>query len=96
MTSNKISNNGRVEIKICKNCWYYKPDPSPNEILAHPEAANKFPRCDFYNDLNSVKPDDTCENWESKMLKLIRVVKVLYSRGWQDKQKLDLTKQETL
>ncbi|MEJ2656157.1 MAG: hypothetical protein P8012_03045, partial [Desulfobacterales bacterium] len=80
MTSNIMSNNGRLEIKICKNCWYYKPDPCPNENLVQPESENKFPCCDFYNDLNSVKSDDTCENWESKMLKLIRVVKVLYSR----------------
>ena len=75
-----MSNNGRIEIKICKTCWYYKPDPSPNEILAHPESVNKFPCCDFYHDFCSVKPDDKCENWESKMSKLMRVVKVLYSR----------------
>ena len=78
MTSNIISNNGKVEIKMCKECWYYKPDSTLNENLSHPESENKFPCCDFYNDLNSVKPDDTCENWENNKLRLVSIIRALY------------------
>jgi len=78
MTSNIISNNAKVDIKMCKECWYYKPAPSTNNIPDDPKSANKFPCCDFFNDLNSVKPDDTCKNWESNKLKLIGIIKALY------------------
>jgi hypothetical protein len=78
MTGGIMSNIGRIEIKICRDCWYYKPAPAKNKILENPESANKFPCCDFYNNFSSVKPDDTCENWESNKLRLINVIKVLY------------------
>lgn len=78
MTNNAIASNRMAKIKMCKDGWHYKPVPTPNAIPAHPEPTNKSACCDFYNDLNSVKPDDTCENWESNKLKLISIIKSLY------------------
>ena len=66
--------------KTCHDCWYYVPGPTSNKILDESESEKMFPHCEFYNHFPPVKSDDKCENWESKMLKLIRVVKVLYSR----------------
>ena len=82
--------------KICQNCWYYAPAPILNELLEDHVSLECSPYCDFNGDFRSVKPDDTCENWESKILKLIPAVKVLYARWWQDKQKLDFTKPKTM
>jgi len=48
--------------------------PTLNDL----ESAKKNPHCEFYNDYHPVKSDDTCENWESKKLKLIGVVRTLY------------------
>lgn len=67
-----------VENKICHNCWYYAPAPTTNKFLEDHVSLECSPYCDLYNDFRSVKPDDTCENWESKMLKLIGIVKTLY------------------
>ncbi len=67
-----------VDSKICYNCWHYAPEPLANKILDNSESVKKFPHCELYNDFPSVKPDDTCENWESKKLKLISVIKALY------------------
>lgn len=69
-----------MENKICQNCWNYIPAPVNNRLLEDPVSLGCSPCCDFNKDLQSVKPDDTCENWESKMLKLMPVVKFLYSR----------------
>jgi hypothetical protein len=69
-----------VENKICHNCWNYTPAPVTNRLHEDAVSLECFPYCKFYDDLRSVKPDDTCENWESKMLKLIPAVKVLYAR----------------
>ena len=80
MTNNILSNNGKVEVKICKDCWYYKPEPTTNKINDDPESAIKFPFCYFYNDCPSVKPDDTCKHWESNKLKMISIIQKLYGR----------------
>ena len=69
-----------MENKICQDCLNYISAPVNNRLLKDPVSLGRSPYCDFYKDLRSVKPDDTCKNWESKMLKLIPVVKVLYSR----------------
>ena len=69
-----------VENKICQNCWYYAPAPIPNDFLQDYVSLECPPYCDLNRDFRSVKPDDTCGNWESKILKLIPVVKVLYAR----------------
>lgn len=78
MTNNAIANNKIMESKICYDCWYYVPVPITNKILDDPESLKKFPHCEFNDDFSSVKPDDTCEKWESKKLRLISVVKTLY------------------
>jgi hypothetical protein len=78
MTNKAIPINKMVERKICYNCWYYVHDPTTNKILDDPESVKKFPHCEFNNDFKSVRSDDTCENWESKKLKLISVIKTLY------------------
>jgi hypothetical protein len=67
-----------VDNKICHNCWNYAPAPDTKRFLEDHVSFECSPYCDFYKDFRSVKPDDTCENWESKMLKLISVVKTLY------------------
>lgn len=66
-------------MKICKNCWYYMPSLSTSDILDDPKSSKKLPFCEFDNDVSSVNPDDTCENWESKKLELIKVIKTIYS-----------------
>ena len=78
MTNSAIANNKMVKIKICYDCWYYVPDPTTNKIRDDSKSVKKFPHCEFYKDFHSVKPDDTCENWESKKLKLISVIRTLY------------------
>jgi len=67
-----------MEIKICKNCWYYAHDPATDKILDDPESANKNHYCEFLNDFPSVRPADKCQNWKSKKLKLVSVIKALY------------------
>ena len=68
-----------MENKICHNCWYYTPDTAVAiKNFGDSESAKKIPHCEFYNDFPSVKSDETCENWESKKLKLISVIKTLY------------------
>ena len=78
MISKIMANNRTVERKICYDCWYYVSGPTPNKIFDDPEYRKKFSHCEFNNDFPSVKPDDMCENWESKRLKLISVIKSLY------------------
>ena len=78
MINNAISNNRVVESKICYDCWYYVPDSTTNKILDDSKSVKKFPHCEFYKDFHPVKSDDTCENWESKKLKLISVIRTLY------------------
>ncbi len=63
-----------MENKICQNCWYYTPAPITNKFLEDPVSLKDFPHCD----LSAEKPYNTCENWESKKLKLISVIKTLY------------------
>lgn len=76
---NRITANKRMEeIKICKNCWYYAYDPATDKTPDDPESANRNPHCELRNDFPFVKPADTCENWKSKNLKLISVIKTLY------------------
>ena len=79
MTNNVTANGRIVEIKICKNCWYYVPDPTTNKILDGSESVKKFPHCELFKDFHPVKSDDTCENWESKKLRLISVIRTLYN-----------------
>jgi hypothetical protein len=67
-----------VENRICQNCWYYAPTPITNQFLEDSLPIESYPYCEFHNELSSIKPNHTCENWESKKLKLINVVKVLY------------------
>jgi hypothetical protein len=67
-----------VKSKICYDCWYYVPDPTTNKIIDDSESVKKIPYCEFYNEFPSVKSDETCENWESKKLKLISIIKTLY------------------
>jgi len=69
-----------VENKICHNCWNYTPARTTDRLHEDNVPLECSSYCNFYNDFRSVKPDDTCENWESKILKLISVVKTLYSR----------------
>lgn len=69
-----------MEKKICHNCWYYTPASVTNRFFEDHVLLECSPYCDFYKDFRNVKPDDTCDNWESKILKLIHVVKILYSR----------------
>ena len=78
MTNNILANNRMMESKICYDCWYYIPDAATNKILDGFESAEKIPYCHFYNDYPSVKPDDSCKNWESKKLRLIGAIKSLY------------------
>ena len=67
-----------MESKTCHDCWYYVSDPTTTKIFDDPESVKKFPHCEFYEDSPSVTPDETCENWESKRLKLIGIIKTLY------------------
>jgi hypothetical protein len=67
-----------LESKICQDCWYYISDPTISKILDESKSVRKFPYCHFYNDNPSVKPDDSCENWESKKLKMIGAIKSLF------------------
>jgi hypothetical protein len=69
-----------VENKICHNCWNYSPAPVTEKFFEDHESLGCSPYCDFYKDIRSVKPDDTCDNWESKMLKLLGAVKTLYGQ----------------
>ena len=78
MTNNEIKNYRMVESKICYDCWYYVPDPTTNKILDDSKSVKKFPHCEFFKDFHPVKSDDTCENWESKKLKLISAIRTLY------------------
>jgi hypothetical protein len=66
-----------MENKICLDCWYYIPDPETSKILDESEPVTNFPYCQFYNDNPSAKPDDSCENWESKKFKMINTFKSL-------------------
>lgn len=67
-----------VENKTCHDCWYFVSSHNDNKIFDGAESKKQFPYCEFYSDLPSVKPDDTCGNWESKKMKLINVIKTLY------------------
>jgi len=64
--------------KTCHNCWYCIPDSTTVKIYDGSESGENFPYCEFYSDFPPVKQDHTCENWESKKLKLISVIKTLY------------------
>lgn len=67
-----------MESKICHYCWYYIPNHTTSKILDETEPVKNFPYCHFYNDNPSVKPDESCKNWESKKVRLISVIKSLY------------------
>jgi len=67
-----------VENKICQNCWYYANAPNTNKFLENHVRLEYYPYCEFHNELSAVTPHNTCENWESKKLKLISVIKILY------------------
>jgi len=67
-----------VENKICKNCWYYAPAPITNKFLEDHVSLEYSPYCEFHNEFPAITPDNTCENWESKKLKLISAIKTLY------------------
>ena len=66
-----------METKICHDCWYYIPDPAMSNILDNSESVKIIPYCHFYAGYPSVKPEDSCENWESKKLKMINTFKSL-------------------
>lgn len=78
MTNRIIANNRLEEIKLCENCWYYAHGPATDKTPDDPESENRNPYCEFLNDFSPVKPTDTCENWKSKKLELISVIKTLY------------------
>ena len=67
-----------VENKICQNCWYYAPARITNMFLEDHVPLEYSPYCEFHNELPSTTHYSTCENWESKKLKLIGVIKTLY------------------
>jgi len=67
-----------VENKICQNCWHYAPIPITNKFLKDNIATEHYPYCEFHDELPATAPDNTCENWESKKLKLISAIKILY------------------
>ena len=67
-----------MENKICQNCWYYSPAPIANKFLEDHVPIENYPYCEFHNELSVVTPHNTCEDWESRKLKLISVIKVLY------------------
>lgn len=67
-----------MENKICQNCWYYAPAPITNKLLEAQAPFDYSPYCEFHNEYPAIQPDDTCNNWESKKLKLISVIKNLY------------------
>jgi hypothetical protein len=67
-----------VENKICQNCWYYAPAPVTDKFFKDPESLEYSPYCEFNNEFSAITPDNICENWESKKLKLISVIKALY------------------
>ncbi len=67
-----------MENKICHNCWHYTPAPITNKFLEDHVSLECSPYCEFHNEFPITTPDNTCENWESKKLKLIRVIKTLY------------------
>jgi hypothetical protein len=67
-----------VENKICQNCWYYAPAPITNKFLEDHVPLEYYPYCELHNELSAITSYNTCENWESKKLKLINVIKILY------------------
>jgi len=68
-----------VENKICQNCWYYAPDPVTDKHFEDQVSLEYSPNCEFNNKLPYITPDNTCKNWESNKLRLISVIKKLYS-----------------
>jgi hypothetical protein len=67
-----------VENKICQNCWHYAPAPITDEPIEEHVSLKYSPYCEFDNEFPSITPNNTCENWESKELKLINGIKSLY------------------
>jgi len=67
-----------VENKICHNCWYYASARINNKFLEDHVSLEYSPYCEFHTENPAIKPYNTCENWESKKMKLISVVKNLY------------------
>jgi hypothetical protein len=67
-----------VEKKICHNCWYYAPAPINNKFLEDHVSLECLPYCEFHTEFPAITPYNTCENWESRKLKLISVIKTLY------------------
>ena len=67
-----------MENKICQNCWYYAPAPIIDKTIEKHVPLKYSPYCEFDNELPTITPNNTCENWESKELKLINVIKSLY------------------
>jgi len=67
-----------VENKICQNCWYYAPAPVKDNFFEDHVLLEYSPCCEFNNEFPPITPHNTCENWESKKLKLISVIKTLY------------------
>ena len=67
-----------METKICQNCWYFAPAPLTKKFLEGHLPLESSPYCEFHNELPVITPDNTCEKWESKKLKLISAIKTLY------------------
>ena len=67
-----------MENKICQNCWYYASAPITNKFFEDHVSLEYSGCCEFHNEFSDITPDKTCENWESKKLKLISVIKNLY------------------
>ena len=67
-----------MENKICQNCWYYAPAPITDKFIENHVSLEYSPYCEFDNEFPSITPNNTCENWESKELKLLNVIKSLY------------------
>jgi hypothetical protein len=67
-----------VKSKICQNCWYYAPAPVNNKFLEDNVPHECYPYCELNHELSAITSGKTCEDWESKKLKLINVIKILY------------------
>lgn len=67
-----------MENKICQNCWYYAPSPVTEKFFEDHRSFEYSPYCEFNNEFPVITPGDTCENWESKKLRLISVIRSLY------------------
>jgi hypothetical protein len=67
-----------VENKICQNCWYFAPAPVADKFFEDHGSLEYSPYCELNNEFPVITPDNSCENWESKKIRLINVIRSLY------------------